>query len=287
MAGAHGIVTRDRPLAPERAHHSAIVAALAAWRAAQGLYRVDPTLLEELLATPVAGALPVETLQQAPEWSPYILLDGREHEGKRLRGAWVHLEADIHSGREELRILFDTDDDAGSYLFPASLHLRPGATLDDSLAAAEMAVKARAQNRGVDPDLVGEAPRELVEPIISVYLYLCSSAAEIRNHKTQDDHPRRPPSRGVPGPTSWEVGFRIGPALRDARARVEAESGAGGGSHASPRAHVRRAHWHSFWLGPRDEPTARKLELRWLHPMLVGGGRDQLVPVVHEVEDPC
>jgi hypothetical protein len=31
--------------------------------------------------------------------------------------------------------------------------------------------------------------------------------------------------------------------------------------------HVRAAHWHHFWKGPRD--GARELVLRWLPPILV------------------
>ena len=33
-----------------------------------------------------------------------------------------------------------------------------------------------------------------------------------------------------------------------------------------PRPHVRRAHWHGFWSGPR-ESDARKLSLKWLPPI--------------------
>ena len=28
------------------------------------------------------------------------------------------------------------------------------------------------------------------------------------------------------------------------------------GTHASPRPHIRRAHWHSFWVGKKDQPDA-------------------------------
>ena len=38
-----------------------------------------------------------------------------------------------------------------------------------------------------------------------------------------------------------------------------------------PRAHVRRAHWHGFWTGPRDPERAeeRRFDLRWLPPIPV------------------
>jgi hypothetical protein len=43
-----------------------------------------------------------------------------------------------------------------------------------------------------------------------------------------------------------------------------------GASHASPRPHYRRAHWHHFWTGPRNVPGERKLILKWLPPIPVG-----------------
>ena len=51
----------------------------------------------------------------------------------------------------------------------------------------------------------------------------------------------------------------------------EHEIGSGGpsGTHASPRPHVRRAHWHSYWVGQKDQPEARSVVLKWLPPIPV------------------
>ncbi|MDR1660399.1 MAG: hypothetical protein LBR94_08720, partial [Desulfovibrio sp.] len=52
----------------------------------------------------------------------------------------------------------------------------------------------------------------------------------------------------------------------------------GTGESAPRRAHIRRAHWHGYWTGPRkprpdipEERQWRRFSYRWLHPMLVGG----------------
>jgi hypothetical protein len=50
-------------------HH---LAALAAWRATQGIYRFDDTLLDELWHTPIHGELPTDLLYRMPEWCMYI-----------------------------------------------------------------------------------------------------------------------------------------------------------------------------------------------------------------------
>ena len=87
--------------------------------------------------------------------------------------------------------------------------------------------------------------------------------------------PRRryPSSRGPPAPptngdpTVLEVGFRLGAALRAHRTH---SSGPGEGRHASPLPHVRTAHWHTYWYGPRDATvTLRTAKRRWLAPILV------------------
>ncbi|MFM2415427.1 MAG: hypothetical protein RL385_150 [Pseudomonadota bacterium] len=57
------------------------------------------------------------------------------------------------------------------------------------------------------------------------------------------------------------------PTLDLARARLrETDEPTGGGPPRAP--HLRRAHWHRFWTGPRD--GERAIRLRWLSPILVG-----------------
>ncbi len=39
------------------------------------------------------------------------------------------------------------------------------------------------------------------------------------------------------------------------------------GTHASPRPHIRRGHWHGYWTGPRS--GKQKSELRWIAPLML------------------
>ena len=41
-------------------------------------------------------------------------------------------------------------------------------------------------------------------------------------------------------------------------------------SNADPKAHIRRAHWHHYWVGS-ERRGDRHLELRWIPPVQVGG----------------
>ena len=56
------------------------------------------------------------------------------------------------------------------------------------------------------------------------------------------------------------------------------------GTHASPRPHIRRAHWHSFWVGKKDQPDARSVTLKWLPPIPVNvPGVEDLTTTVRDV----
>ena len=83
-------------------------------------------------------------------------------------------------------------------------------------------------------------------------------------------------------PSRWEVGYRLGAALRQALS--EHEPAEPTGTHASPRPHIRRAHWHSFWAGKRDQPEARSVTLKWLPPIPVNvQGVEDLTTTVRDV----
>ncbi len=77
-------------------------------------------------------------------------------------------------------------------------------------------------------------------------------------------------------PTTWEVAYRLGARLRAAIREVDDVEP---GTHASPRAHIRRAHWHSIWTGPIDS-NQRKIVLKWLPPIPVNVDDDEELPAV-------
>lgn len=250
--------------------------ALMAWRVTQGIYRFSPSLYERLIETPVSGDIPHEILYRLPEWCVYVETPGLNYHGTRLHGAFVHLEFDVNHQRPELRLLLDSD----VALQPLPLHLGPW-SLEESVARMIDVAKVEGLSNGVGIWSSGatNAARSFLDPILSLVLYLCAENAEIGDGQKL---PRRPtPIRTKSGfrifppdqPTKWDVGVRLGAALRKAYHAIET---AGTGQHAGPRPHVRRAHWHGFRSGamkredgspiPADE---RSFKLRWLPPIPV------------------
>ena len=57
------------------------------------------------------------------------------------------------------------------------------------------------------------------------------------------------------------------------------------GAHSSPRPHVRAAHWHTFWVGPRSANFPdRKPIIRWHPPIPIGmDWRRELPTNIHMV----
>jgi len=284
LAGAYAVVSggRNTPIPPDVAPDIAAVGALSAWRATQGVYRFDPTLLDELWETDLAGEIPVEVLQRLPEWCVYIPTPGRQMSGMAIDGFFAHLEYDANDSRMELRLLLDSP--AGLVPIPLHVWVQGGlaAAVGRFAEEAEFQARLKTELGAASAPMFDEARRVAMgaAPLVSLVLYLCSTAAEIRDLKGSDRVPARPrgPMRPANAPTVWEAGFRIGAALRQARERIAAEQG---GSHAGPAPHVRRAHWHGYWMGPAAD---RRLELKWLSPILVGVGDDEhVVPTVRPV----
>lgn len=266
--------------------------ALAAWRMTKGIYRFDPTVLTELWQTPIVGAIPWEVLLRLPEWCVYVDLDREEHADLMrggelwdwsLHGYFAHLECDANTHRKELRLVLDVKD---GLLLPLVIHL--GSTLGEGIEQAiresmrqTQIVFSRCPLAVEDVPALAAKLRKHVEPLISVLLYLCSDEPDIQGPgRPANPEPRRT-KRGerlfaTDAVRTWNVAYRIGASLRRA-CEMRGRSQVPGG-RARPRPHVRRAHWHLYWKGPRSGP--RIPLIRWLPPIPVGIERPETLPAV-------
>ena len=193
-----------------------------------------------------------------------------------------------------MRFVLDVTGPQGDDLEVLPLHLGQGGV------SGAVAAMLRESARYVPIPEVSMGPlvddlTDEVSPLVSLVLYLCSQAAEIRAAGGGTRRPARPkPVKTKKGmrlfppnrPTPWEVGYRLGAALRRAVSEAMPTPGESG-SHASPRPHIRRAHWHSYWIGRRDQTEARSAVLKWLPPIPVNvQDVEELTPTVRGVADP-
>lgn len=141
--------------------------------------------------------------------------------------------------------------------------------------------------------------REMLEPLVAVALYLCAANADIEaadgsGRRPSNPRPRRSKKRGTKvfaaqEVAEWDVGFRVGAALRRVRAEGEAGDGDAGGAgegdaveRKRPRPHARRAHFRHQAVGSRKEG---RRELRWIHMSLINcRAGDELPATIRPVD---
>ena len=248
--------------------------ALATWRVTKGIYRFDRDALAAVSQTDFQGDLPCDIFYQLPEWCIYCETPGLTWFEQKLFGFWVHLESDIKTGRHELRILADLEGPS----VPIILHLGNWSLVEAIDRSCSESVKNGFSFGALRTKSVAKMASE-AKPILSLVLYLCSQAGEIQNNGRRPATPKTTVVSGMPRMfqaekvTTWDVGVRIGAALRTAQT---VSTMVGEEHHSSPRTHIRRAHWHGFRSGPMKdefgvtiEASRRKFELKWMYPILV------------------
>jgi hypothetical protein len=282
-----------QPTPQSIADETCAFAGFAAWRATQGIFRYDPTLAAALVDTPLTGDLPVSALTHLPHWCVYVETPGRTMPlvsggTTVLHGYYAWIDWIVAEDRGQLMLGLDSERPYPH--LPVSVVPFVG-TLEQSIRAVE----AEWQD-SYEAGLVTHAPNERfaegaqrLAPLIALLLYLCTDEAEIGDGLTRPKQPQ--PTKTKRGwrlfpadaPSMWDVGVRIGAAIRRAQ-ESEAAEGHVLGQRSRPRAHIRRAHWATYWTGPRSRE--QRAVLQWLSPIPVNVDDVQALPAtirqVHE-----
>jgi hypothetical protein len=317
-----GLMARTRA-----GRYGAVLAALAAWRETKGVYWFDRELLAALEDTTLDADIPAQVLLRLPEWCLYVATQAGLTGRAETSGFYSHLdwtsepvlrlvfdqtpaldEAEMAQAWAEARAedptlpaAPPTRKDILAELAPAGIAL--GA---DSISAALYAEeRARADTVaevfaefGDRPDPHALAASQVaraaarVRHAVSALLYLCSSEPDLGDPQVMAA-PERDRARRPLEPELVPVGWVVGQALRagastDAEARSAHNDVPDASVRHRPRPHVRRAHWHTYWLGPRSRPDERHTELRWVPPIPVGtADPGELVPTLRPVDGPA
>ena len=240
--------------------------------------RFDETIYKALVDTPVTGNLPSSVLTRLPAWCVYIETPGMTAQGVSIAGVWAMLDHDQNTSSDELRLFLFDGESAG--LVPLVLQLGDW-TIEEAIAKP---VHMDVLRELIEPDHAQQAISvakgiACTPQIVSLLLYLCTYGFP-RSSVAQQAHSAYPKPKKVKGgwrlfpaqrPTVRTIGEDIGRKLREAEEQApQTAEDREPGTHASPRPHIRRGHWHGFWHGPRD--GERKLKLRWLPPIAVAMG---------------
>jgi hypothetical protein len=256
-----------------------ILAGLYAWRQGRGVYRYDPELAEAVAESDLPPDIGTDMLFRLPEWGLYV--DPAGVLGSDVVGLWAYLGWDATAQFADLRFVLDlapNEPGGAGHLELMTVPLGHG-SLAEAMAAALDNADTKAARNGVSEAVLdsmgGEFNWPVIERAVLLVLYLCTEDADVSNPDRPAAQPRRA-RRPAASEAVWEVGYRVGTALRAAWA---AAAEAHGGSHAGPAPHLRRAHYHSYWTGPLDGPRERIL--KWLSPIPVGVG--DVLATFHDV----
>ncbi len=268
------------------------LAAVSAWRRTQGIYRVHPTAFEHLISTPLEGRIPVELLTRLPEWCPYIEYPPACEDA---HGVYVFLDWMPALDTTALHIMLDAKE-CGAPPFAAWHALKHlMVPLFEGRFSIEQCLRIMAEDaRALDPSVsISSTSRRTMETYlkeaINLVLYLGSRSADISSQEGDIPYEtwraRRKQEHPQPKtPRLWTAAWRIGSALIPAPAHnagPQAGDPPRNTQRRSPRPHIRRAHWHTFWTGPRRDPSARTPVVKWVPPTTVGG--DQIVATIRPV----
>lgn len=255
------------------------LSAIGAWRLGKGVYRFDETLYNALIDTPIAENTPMNVFQRLPEYGLYIETPGLEYQGDILSGFFACYEYDFEGDTTDLRIVLDCTE---------RIHYAVFALNDSDFKTAFYAgyLDKDSINEGVNKGLFGamsageviadsKALFKTMLTVLSLLLYLCSDAPDYGDREPPTFAAPKKVKGGekwftAPGVKQWDIGLRIGAAIRKYRhSSAGSETGTSEGRHTPKRPYIRRAHWHGIWTGKRSEPEQRKFKLNWIPPIPV------------------
>lgn len=261
---------------PQQLHYigMARLASLGAWRYTQSIYRVNEALYECLIETTPKGNLPVNVLLHMPEWCVYIETKGLQHDGVELNGFFAHLDWNPETQSPALEILLDKANGLFGLWFKLGNWTIKEAIEKAVKESSEVATaNSEAYAKLFDKDFAIKQAEQLY-PLISLLLYVCSDGVEYSgSDRPTNPSPTRTRRQGwklfpASKPRVWNLGDEIGKTLEAGAVRQQGERG-------SPRPHIRRAHWHTFYAGKRDAED-RETRIKWIPPLMVAAPEDAI-----------
>ncbi|UFS99122.1 hypothetical protein [Nocardia huaxiensis] len=261
------------------------------WRRHRVVYRVHPGLAAGLIATDTQSEVPCEVFRRLPHPNPFIVFPvpllapiAQNHFGLTVVGQPMYVGMLITGVNEFEQLCSTTDPDVRQLCvaLASTIHYEgqsPGH--DETLLFIPLTGKFSVDGlieRNTEYESLGEFSgddqRMVYNLAFSLLLYLCSDHRDARTH--QPEVGRRGKKARRTAHNVIDVGFDIGPDLQAVHNDFGDENdGTGPSGHVRP--HLRRAHWHTYWTGPRDNPTP---VIRWLHPIVVHKEAKQDRPAV-------
>ncbi len=258
---------------------------LALWRQSKEVFLFDKDF-EMMLGKQDIEDIPSEIFFNIPYPSVYIKLKGVTYWDKEVEGFFANL-CSFGGKIELLEILFVSSDHQDLMLCLLPMN---GNSLIEAFYECShkpLLVNPDTKRLNMPKEIENESDKAAVNKAVQMLLYLCSEnskIAAVRPNRIRRTDKVRDTLREI---REWKVGEEIGVRIRMFRKEVDSDNEGNIDSKGltnmrrSPAPHMRRSHWHHYWTGKMDDPTNRKLVLRWIEPTFVAGEQVNAVSYVH------
>jgi hypothetical protein len=272
------------------------------WERLRVAYSVDPGLHRALIDTESGGSpIPPEVLLRLPHPDPVFLLprgvpvvvaDGTPGTIRAfflrglIGGQYSASTCDEDATHYQVCALTSLDDVNGVPtdwdLSGVSIPLDQPFTVDSASHFSASRWDSRQEEAG-GLEQIRDWTRTILRVCLPVVLYCCSIGADMQAvpaaPAASKKKGKRQAAAARPFTRVSNVGYRVGPKLAAARRQqAAADRVASGQPGTRRRTHVRRAHWHTYWYGPRE--GVREARLKWVNARIINEGDDPATTVI-------
>lgn len=286
------------------------------WQQSKVVYAMDDLLLS-YLSESGTSQIPTQVLQSLPHADPYLLLPQPDladpetayygtHIGIPL-GAFVfgrynqaqQLCSTAEDKREDLGLMFvgylDTDHGPDPITLRCTVPLQGQTfTVEDAVSATIGKFRFNEHLAEDDPAKLEGWLRRYVAQAFNSLLYVCTQQPDVEVYRPGVARPGKPAKsreRRRPRPDDIDqvvkLGFRMGPALHQARRQWEQGYQQSSGTAAGDRRmrpHQKKGHYRTYWTGAgRVEPIVRWIAPFWVNENMLGAGDEPKDVVVRPV----
>lgn len=279
LAGSTGVQTFE---------NASILTASYIWQQTKQVFRFDPVLMEELENQPFTGDIPTEILHRLPV--PCVYVEGKtDFLGHPMSGFFAYLDC-YGENDERLSLIYISDrNEYQTTLIPLC------GTIDDSIEKLLItAQKAKGVEQTPFTEVIKsqkgdyEQIKRFIGRVLNTLLYLCSDQPDYdkppRKRSTNPKKTTISEERAPRVPSVTVAGTRIGAVIRKGCEAEEREQRrlSHDGKSTPKTPHIRRAHWHHYWMGAVGSDE-RRLILKWIPPVFVGAESAEVV-TIHPVK---
>lgn len=267
---------------------------LYSWRTYKKVYSINKELAEVLIEGAEIEDVLAESLLNVPFPSFYLEFEDWKYDGE-FTGAFISFDAprkEMDSNKRGLELEISLVNGGNGFKVLPVVIDKNTSILDSLKKYSKMSNEAGLSNYSQEET---ENDSRQAAEIIQLVLYLCSINSEVTENEQQKRVYRKSTSKTTDTfreIQKWDVGVRIGKAIKHHKTTTSSATTKIPGTHkghpgTKKKPHVRRAHFHNYWVGTGD---SRRLVLKFLAPSYINFlpnadcTGDEITVVKHDVK---